>query len=140
MVICYVVLLPVAALLALGPKNNEPATYAIGFLIFLAGTRLVRIERRVTDWLGRISYSIYLFHVIVFVAIEWCLLRRVPAGAAWRTQHIGVYTAIGVAATLVVASVVYRLVEKPGIRLGHRLAERWQQRSIRGAGTAASGA
>lgn len=131
MAACYVVLLPLAALLSLGPKNNEPATYAIGFLIFLAGTRVVRIETRVTDWLGRISYSIYLFHVIVFLAIEWWLLHRVPTGAAWRTQHIAVYIAIGVAVTLAVASLVYRVVEKPGIRLGHRLAERWQQRSLR---------
>jgi peptidoglycan/LPS O-acetylase OafA/YrhL len=129
MVLCYVVLLPLAAWLAVGPKNNEPATYAIGFLIFLAGTRVVRIETKLTDWLGRISYSIYLFHVIVFLAIEWWLLHRVPAGAAWRTQHIAIYSTIGLAIVLVVASIVHRLVEKPGIRLGHRLAERWQQRS-----------
>jgi len=136
MVACYVVLLPLAALIANGPKNNEPLTYAIGFVIFILGTRVVRIETRVTDWLGRISYSIYLFHVIVILAIEWWLLRRTPEGSPLRTQHIGVYTAIGVAATLVVASVVYRFVEKPGIRLGHRLAERWQQRSLRRVGTA----
>jgi peptidoglycan/LPS O-acetylase OafA/YrhL len=131
MVICYVVLLPLAAFIANGPKNNEPLTYAIGFLIFLAGTRVIRIETRLTDWLGRISYSIYLYHVIVFLAIEWWLLRRTPAGSPLRTQHVGVYTAVGVAAVLLVASVVYRFVEKPGIRLGHRLAERWQQRSLR---------
>ena len=115
-----------AALLANGPKNNEPATYALGFVIFLAGTRVVRIETRLTDWLGRISYSIYLFHVIVFLAIEWWLLRRQPAGSIWRTQHIGIYTLLGLASTLAVASIVYRCVEKPGMRLGHRLAERWQ--------------
>jgi len=136
MVACYVVLLPLAALIANGPKNNEPLTYAIGFVIFILGTRIVRIETRVTDWLGRISYSIYLFHVIVILAIEWWLLRRTPEGSPLRTQHIGVYTAIGVAATLVVATFVYRFVEKPGIRLGHRLAERWQQRSLRRVGTA----
>jgi peptidoglycan/LPS O-acetylase OafA/YrhL len=136
MVVCYVVQLPLAAWIANGPKNNEPLTYAIGFVIFLLGTRVVRIETRVTDWLGRISYSIYLFHVIVIMAIEWWLLRRTPEGSPLRTQHVGVYTAIGVAATLVVASLVYRFVEKPGIRLGHRLAERWQQRSLRRVGTA----
>jgi peptidoglycan/LPS O-acetylase OafA/YrhL len=139
MVVCYVVLLPLAALIAKGPRNSEPATYAIGFLIFLAGTRVVRIETRLTDWLGRISYSIYLFHVIIFLTIEWWLLRKQPAGSAWRTQHIGIYAAIGLAATLVVASVVYRFVEKPGIRLGHRLAERWQQRTARHAETSVSG-
>ncbi len=140
MVACYVVLLPAAALLANGPKNNEPATYALGFVIFLAGTRVVRIETRLTDWLGRISYSIYLFHVIVFLAIEWWLLRRQPAGSIWRTQHIGIYTLLGLASTLAVASIVYRCVEKPGMRLGHRLAERWQQRSMRRAATAVPGA
>ncbi len=140
MVVCYVVLLPAAAMLSVGPKNSEPATYAIGFLIFLAGTRLVRIETRLTDWLGRISYSIYLFHAIVFLAMEWWLLRKVPVDAALRTQHIGVYAAAGLAATLVVASVTYRFVEKPGIRLGHRLAERWQQHALGRAGTVASGA
>jgi peptidoglycan/LPS O-acetylase OafA/YrhL len=140
MVVCYVVLLPLAALIANGPRNNEPLTYAIGFLIFLAGTRVVRIETRLTDWLGRISYSIYLFHVIVILAIEWWLLRRTPEGSPWRTQHVGIYTAVGIAATLLVASVVYRLVEKPGIRLGHRLAGRWQQRALRRVETAAPGA
>ncbi|HEY6894999.1 MAG TPA: acyltransferase [Rhodanobacteraceae bacterium] len=134
MVVVYVALLPLAAFLANGAKNNEPLTYAIGFLIFLAGTGGVRIETRLTDWLGRISYSIYLFHVIVFLAIEWWLLRRTPEGSPWRTQHVGVYTAVGLAAVLLVASVVYRLVEKPGIRLGHRLAGLWQQRTMRRAG------
>ena len=136
MVVTYMGLLPLAALIANGPKNNEPLTYAIGFAIFLLGTRVVRIETRLTDWLGRISYSIYLFHVIVIMAIEWWLLRRMPEGSPWRTQHVGVYTAVGVAATLAVASLVYRFVEKPGIRLGHRLAERWQQRTLRRVETA----
>jgi peptidoglycan/LPS O-acetylase OafA/YrhL len=131
MVACYVVLLPVAAFVANGPKNNIPLTYAIGFLIFLAGTRVVRIETRLTDWLGRISYSIYLFHVIVFLAIEWWLLKQTPEGSAWRTQPVGVYAAAGLAAVLVVASLVYRFVEKPGIRLGHRLAAMWRRRSMR---------
>ncbi len=130
MLACYIVLLPIGAWIANGPKYNEPLTYSIGFLIFLAGTRLVRVRTRLTDWLGRISYSIYLFHVIVFLAIDWWLLRQ-PPGSPWRTQHVGVYAVIGVAATLAVASLVYRLVERPGIRLGHRLAERWQERAAR---------
>jgi peptidoglycan/LPS O-acetylase OafA/YrhL len=139
MLACYVVLLPIGALIANGPKYNEPLTYAIGFLIFLAGIRLVRIETRLTDWLGRISYSIYLFHVIVFLAIDWWLLRQ-PAGSSWRTQHVGLYAAAGTAATLVVASIVYRIVEKPGIRLGHRLAAWWQLRASRRDSAVARGA
>ena len=130
LVFIYVLALPIGAWLATGSKHNTPLTYAIGFAIFMLGTRVVRIETRVSDWLGRISYSIYLFHVIVFTAIEWWLLKQ-PAGSAWRTQHLGLYSAVGLAAVLAVASLTYRLVEKPGIRLGHRLATAWQQRALR---------
>jgi peptidoglycan/LPS O-acetylase OafA/YrhL len=130
MVLLYVLALPIGAWLVNGPSNNTLLTYAIGFAIFVIGTRFVRIETRVSDWLGRISYSIYLFHVIVFSAIAWWLLKQ-PAGSAWRTQHLGVYAAVGLAAVLVVASLTYRFVEKPGIRLGHRLATAWQRRVLK---------
>jgi peptidoglycan/LPS O-acetylase OafA/YrhL len=128
MLLCYMLVLPLGALVATGPAHNEMLTYALGFLIFIGGTRLVRIQTRITDWLGTISYSIYLFHSIVILAIEWLLLRQ-PADSWWRTRHLGFYMAAGAAMTLVVASIVYRLVEKPGIRLGHRLAAAWQQRA-----------
>ena len=130
LIVTYVLVLPIGAWLVFGPQHNMPLTYAIGFAIFMLGTRAVRIETRVSDWLGRISYSIYLFHVIVFTAIEWWLLKQ-PAGSTWRTQHLGVYAAVGLAAVLVIASLSYRLVERPGIRLGHRLATTWQERVLR---------
>ena len=68
----------------------------------------MRIETRVTDWLGRISYSIYLFHVIVFLGMEWWLLRQ-PEDSGWRTHAFGVYAGVGLLVVLAVASVVYRL-------------------------------
>lgn len=123
-----IALLPLGTFLATGWHYTEPMTYAIGALIFLGGTRLVRIETRATDWLGAISYSIYLFHSIVFLAIEWWIYRQ-PAGAWLRTRPIGVYMLIGIAAALIVASLIYRFVEKPGIRLGHRLASSLQARA-----------
>ena len=128
MLAAYIVVLPICSVIATGPGNNVLLTYSFGFLIFIAGTRWLRIETRVTDWLGTISYSIYLFHSVVFLAIEWCLLRQ-PAGSSWRTQHLAAYMAVGVAAVLIVASLVYACVEKPGIALGHRLASAWQRRA-----------
>ncbi len=118
----YVVILPLISLASTGYMRNTLATYVIGFAIFLFGTR-VRIETRLTDWLGRISYSIYLFHVIVFLAIEWWLLHQ-PEGSWWRARPFGVYAGTGVLVVLAVASLVYFAVERPGIRLGHRLAAR----------------
>lgn len=119
----YVAILPVLARTSSAYMYNTMLTYIAGFAIFVVGTSIARIETRLTDWLGRISYSIYLFHSIVFLAAEWWLLRQ-PADSWWRDQAIGVYVVAGVAITLAVASVVYAWVERPGIRLGHRLAAR----------------
>jgi peptidoglycan/LPS O-acetylase OafA/YrhL len=47
---------------------------------------------------------------------------RQPAGSAWRTQHVGVYLGVNLVLTLLVASIVFRFVEQPAIRIGHRLA------------------
>jgi len=127
--VAYLVVLPVASLFT---KSAFGASwtwaYAIGFAIFIAGTRFVRIETRVTDWLGRISYSIYLFHVIVFTAIEWLLLQQ-PVGSVWRTQWLALYVASGLVAMLALSTLSYLLAEKPGMRFGHRLALRWETRA-----------
>ncbi len=125
----YVVVLPLLAWkTSTAYMQNSLWTYVIGFAIFLVGTRLVRIETRVTDWLGRISYSIYLFHVIVFMTLQWWLLS-LPQGSFWRTQPFWVHVAAGLAVVLAVATLTYYLVEKPGMRLGHRLAARWEARA-----------
>jgi len=130
LLLAYVVVLPLGTVWATGWRNNPMLPYAVGFMIFILGTRALRIETRVTDWLGAISYSIYLFHTIVILSIDWWLLKQ-PADSAWRTQHLGVYMAAAVAATLIVSSVVYFLVERPCINLGHRLALAWQRRAER---------
>jgi peptidoglycan/LPS O-acetylase OafA/YrhL len=88
----------------------------------------VRIETKLTDWLGRISYSIYLFHPIVFQPIYLWLMGQ-PFGSPFRTEHLAIYLAANVALTLVVASLVYRFVEQPAMRLGHRFASAWEERA-----------
>ena len=118
----YVVILPLISFASTAYIRYTLITYIIGFAVFLLGTR-VRIETRVTDWLGRISYSIYLFHVIVFLGMEWWLLRQ-PEDSGWRMHAFGVYAGVGLLIVLAVASVVYSAIERPGIRLGHRLAAR----------------
>lgn len=124
---CYLVVLPLAAICAVGVARNAMIAYALGVLLFVVGTRLVRIQTRLTDWLGAISYSIYLFHPVVFMSLLWLLLRQ-PAGSWWRTQHLGVYIAVVAALTVALAALVHRWVEQPCIRLGRRLARREQDR------------
>ena len=124
LLVAYVIAVPALSFASSGYMRNTMATYVIGFAIFLLGTLVVRIETRLTDWLGRISYSIYLFHTIVFISIEWWLLRQ-PEDSWWRAHALGTYAAIATLIALAVASLVYRCVERPGIRAGHRLAARW---------------
>jgi len=124
----YIAVLPIAATLAIHRLPNYTIPYAIGFVVFLVGTGVLRIETRLTDWLGRISYSVYLFHPIVFQPVLMWLMRQ-PVGSPWRTQHLAVYLVINLALTLVAASLIFRFVERPAIRLGHRIAARREGRS-----------
>jgi peptidoglycan/LPS O-acetylase OafA/YrhL len=119
----YVLALPLGAALAIHKVPTYTIAYALGFAVFIAGTRFVRIETRLTDWLGRISYSIYLLHPVVAELLYLWLLRR-PVDSPWRTQHLAAYLAAVTLLTLVAAAIAYRFVEAPAIRLGHRIASR----------------
>ena len=131
---CFVIGLPLLSLTGTPYVRREMVAYIAGFAIFLLGTSFVRIETRVTDWLGQISYSIYLFHSIVFVSMQWWLLRQ-PVGSWWRTRHLGIYMGAGLLVVLIVSTLVYRLVEKPGIDLGHRAASALRRRVGRKGGS-----
>lgn len=124
----YLVILPLGAVWVYGFAHSAPFSYALGLLVFIMGTSIVRIRTRLTDWLGQISYSIYLFHPVIFMTLLWWLLRQ-PPGSWWRSQHLGVYLLINTVLTIALADLVYRLVEKPSIRLGHRYADKWALRT-----------
>ncbi|ADO68350.1 acyltransferase family protein [Stigmatella aurantiaca] len=59
-------------------------------------------------WLGRISYSVYLMHLLLLVAIP-------PTG------NIVTTILVWLAAIFLVSAVTYRLVERPAMNLGRRL-------------------
>lgn len=126
----YLVVLPAITIPRAGFWGNAQVAYALGLLLFLVGERWVRIRTRLTDWLGAISYSIYLFHPVVFMATLW-LLQRQPQGSWWRTQHLAVYLLANLALTLLLAEAVHRWVEQPSIRLGRRCAKALQRRQNR---------
>jgi len=98
------------------------AAHLLGLGLFLAGMRYLKTSNPVLLWLGAISYSVYLFHP---VAVSWVGWMRVQS---WATQfdslHMGFYMAAVVAVTLLISTVAYRVVERPGIELGYRLSSR----------------
>ncbi len=128
--IFYAFVLPIGATLAIRSLPNYTVSYALGFIVFIAGTRFLRIETHLTDWLGRISYSIYLFHAVILQPIYLWLMQQ-SVSSIWRTQHLAVYLVVNLLLTLAVATLIFRFVERPAIRLGHRLASRYEDRPSR---------
>ncbi|BCJ40359.1 acyltransferase [Actinoplanes ianthinogenes] len=86
-------------------------TFAIAFLL------RHRAVPSFLTWLGVVSFSVYLLHMPVLVVVTRLLPGRSPViGPAF------------VAGTLAVAWMAYHLVERPGQRLGRRVADRLDAR------------
>jgi peptidoglycan/LPS O-acetylase OafA/YrhL len=71
--------------------------------------------RPVPLFLGRISYSLYIVHLIVLFYTAYALVGRVP---------VVVILAVAVVASVALASGCYMVVERPGMALGRHLAGR----------------
>lgn len=123
------VVLPLASSRVLGVAGNYAVSNAIGVLVFLAGTTFARVENRVGDALGTLSYAVYLFHLVVYLPLLWWLQQQAP-GSWWRTQHLGTYLVACIGLTLAVALPVQRWIERPGIEAGRRLAAWWSRRTL----------
>ncbi len=98
--------------------------YSIGVLLFIVGTRVVRLEFPPLPWLGLISYSIYLFHPVVLSPLLRAL-QLAPKDSWFAQWHLGLYLVAVLLLTIGFAALVYYCVERPSIRLGRRLARRW---------------
>lgn len=68
-------------------------------------------------WLGTISYSLYLFHPMIFHAVHQ-LLALLPQ--SFSEQHLSVYLLVCALFSILLAAAVYYLVEKPAIQLARK--------------------
>ena len=84
------------------------------------------LDQRLPQWLGRISYSLYLIHLPLMLAIVPMLIGRMPFPAL---------AAILVAASLAAGAVMHALVEQPAMRLGHRLTRNTRRQTPQMAGS-----
>src|SRR4051812_15035790 len=82
---------------------------------------LLRIGNPVLDYLGRISYGIYMFHPLLIYGIVYALWRL-----GWDPgDHLALQAAVyvtAVAGTITVAALSYRYFETPFLRLKKRFA------------------
>ncbi len=120
----------VAALWKWSPESQTLGMESIGFtwlaaffvvILLLALVRreglIARLARMA--WLrelGRVSYCVYLIHLVVNVICHSLLRRASPATSDWRGAAVTLFSAF---ATLGIAWISWKLFEGPLVRLGH---------------------
>jgi peptidoglycan/LPS O-acetylase OafA/YrhL len=104
------------------PSRNWFSPYVVAPLLFWIWVALLRVRIRAMAWLGRISYSIYLFHLLVATPLVcWVALEGNTALRGWPKACYLIPTLL---LTILVSAAVYYAVELPAIVLGKRLAGR----------------
>ena len=114
-----------SALVCLGLGYRDPSAVTAGCTALL----LIAASARgaLTRWLalpsfqrlGKISYSLYLVHVPTFLVVLG-LRTRLPGGESEGVGWLLCLVALG--AALAIATVFYAVVERPSLKLSHRLA------------------
>jgi peptidoglycan/LPS O-acetylase OafA/YrhL len=79
------------------------------------------LESPAATYFGSRSYSVYLSHWPIITVCTWLWLRLFPTAAPALT-FIGV-ALLTIPLTLLVSELLYRAIERPGIRLGSRMVE-----------------
>jgi peptidoglycan/LPS O-acetylase OafA/YrhL len=132
LLVTFVVLIPVVSFLAYNRDYGYNETWyrytisyfaAIGF--FALCTSKVRIDFAGTRYLGRISYSIYLFGPVAEQLVLLSLLPRLGIGQGGGQLYIVAAMVLAVA----MATIIYRYVEAPSIAFGRRIGDRFVGRA-----------
>lgn len=91
---------------------------SIALVFAIGSTRLARLLLlRPVVWVGRVSYSLYLYHFIILLALVYLLNGTMP---------ISIIYVLVFVLSLTAAALSHRYIEEPSARLGHRLSSRLQ--------------
>lgn len=132
MLALFVVAIPIISLMAydvdLGLEENwvrYAISYLSGIALFIIFSTKIRLSGRAFVWLGSISYSLYLFHVHARDLTQLVLSATGTGLPEWISVPISFAVAIGV------AGLVFSLLERPAIELGHRIGAMVAARRVR---------
>jgi peptidoglycan/LPS O-acetylase OafA/YrhL len=95
-------------------------SYGVAIALFALCTSRVRINFAGMRYLGRISYSVYLFGPVAEQIILLSLLPRLGLGHG---AHL--YIGMSMILAVALAAVIYRFVEAPSIAFGRRISEKF---------------
>jgi peptidoglycan/LPS O-acetylase OafA/YrhL len=99
-------------------------TWLAAFYVVILLLALVRQEGAIARWarmawlreLGRVSYCVYIIHLVVNVVFHSLLRRASPATPDWRGAAVTLFAAF---ATMGIALISWKFFEGPLVRLGH---------------------
>ncbi|KKW49694.1 acyltransferase family protein [Pantoea stewartii subsp. indologenes] len=88
--------------------------------------RLIQLPRKVLNnrlstWLGDVSFSVYLLHLLIVIPAIALLLKQTDIAYQSDVTRFLIVCAVSLPLTYGLASLLYQYVEKPGIRLGKKV-------------------
>ncbi len=104
------------------PGQNWFSPYVVAPLFFWAWIAWLRVRAKTIAWLGRISYSIYLFHLAVATPLVFWIAQ--DENTSLRGWPMACYLVPTLLLVILVSAAVYYAVELPAIALGKRLVGR----------------
>lgn len=90
-------------------------SYYLGILAFIILTTRLRIKSKIMKYLGEISYSVYLMHLIVLTILNKHSIIPTLSDAGIPNQLSAIFYLMTVIA---LSSIAYHLIELPGQKLG----------------------
>ena len=101
-----------------------PLGLLFGWLIINVSSnpnKIFSLERPVLNYLGKISYGIYMFHMPVVYACSF-LFQKVHFLTSNPLLYFPLFFALVFATTIAIASVSYKIIEQPILKAGKRFA------------------
>ncbi|MFT6989204.1 MAG: peptidoglycan/LPS O-acetylase OafA/YrhL [Paraglaciecola sp.] len=93
-------------------------TYYSAVFMIVTLTRFCHVKGRIFVWLGSISYSVYLFHHVIFLVLIDTVGEKTLASLGF---PVHLYIAFSMIATIAVSSLTFRYIEQPMIKLGRNI-------------------
>jgi len=90
--------------------------------------RLIRLPRkllnnRLSTWLGDVSFSVYLLHLLIIIPLIALLLSHTDIEFKSDLVRFLIVSVIAIPITYALAFLLYKYIEKPGIQIGKRVLQ-----------------